>query len=127
VNINDALGPVPYYIWIALAYQLGLAVAITVSGRMMDIWGRRWIMVTGNILGVVGCIVSGTAHSVGVVIAGLAITGIGGGIQQQTNACVVELIPMKWRPQICGFTAFSVLVPGFFGTPIGTSSFPSFC
>jgi MFS family permease len=66
-----------------------LTVAITVSGRRMDIWGRRWIMVTGNILGVIGYIIRGTAYSVGVVIAGLAITGIGGGIQQQTNACVV--------------------------------------
>jgi MFS family permease len=33
---------------------------------------------------------------------------------------------MKWRPQICSFTAFSVLVPGFFGTPIGTYSPPYF-
>jgi MFS family permease len=91
VNINNALGPVPYYIWIALAYQLGLAVAITVSGRMMDIWGRRWIMVTGNILGVIGCIVSGTARSVGVVIAGLAITGIGGGFSSRLTRVSLNL------------------------------------
>jgi MFS family permease len=70
---------------------------ITVSGRLMDICGRRWIMIIGNLFGVIGCIVAGAANSVGVAITGISIIGCEAGIRQQASACLAGLVLNKYR------------------------------
>lgn len=98
------------------------AISVTVSGRMMDIFGRRHPMIAGNALCVIGCIVAGTAKTVGVVICGTTILALGCGPQLQATACIAELVPKKLRPVVTGVVAFSLFIPSVFGTPIGAFS-----
>ena len=37
----------PNIVWVALSYTLTSAVALTIIGRVSDIFGRRWIFVGG--------------------------------------------------------------------------------
>jgi hypothetical protein len=41
--------------------------------------GRRWFVIGGTLIVVVGDIVAATAHSIGAVIAGTTLAGIGQG------------------------------------------------
>ncbi|KAI9743989.1 MAG: hypothetical protein M1818_002723 [Claussenomyces sp. TS43310] len=116
--INKEVGPEPYYAWMSIAWSMACAIMVTVAGRLMDIFGRRYLMILGNAICVIGCIVAGTAHSVGVIICGLAILGAGTGFQLQATAAIAELVPKRLRPIVTGIVAFSLFVPGVFGTPI---------
>jgi MFS family permease len=59
--------------------------------------GRRWFLVGGNIICVVGHIVVGTATNANAVIAGMAIAGFGGANCQMAAFALSELLPNKWR------------------------------
>ncbi len=66
-------------------------------GANTDLLGRRWFLVGGNIICVVGHIVVGTAKSANAVIAGMAIAGFGGANCQMAAFSLSELLPNKWR------------------------------
>jgi MFS family permease len=44
--INADLGPDPRYTWITVSWQLGAAIIVSVGGRLSDIFGRRYFMLT---------------------------------------------------------------------------------
>jgi MFS family permease len=122
--INDDVSPVPYYIWISTAWTMTSAVSVTVAGRMMDIFGRRYLMIRENLICVIGCTVAATAKTVGVVICGTTILALGCGPQLQATAYIAEFVPKKLRPVVTGVVAFSLFVPSVFGTPIGRDLHP---
>ena len=45
-QIDAAIGPGPV-IWLALVFTLGLAIGLTLVGRLTDIFGRRWFFISG--------------------------------------------------------------------------------
>ncbi|KAB5540566.1 fungal trichothecene efflux pump [Coniochaeta sp. 2T2.1] len=96
-NINADIGPDPNIVWVALSYTLTSAVALTIIGRVSDIFGRRWIFVGGAVLGVIGSIVCATAQSVNALIGGTTIIGIAAATQLSYYYVMGELVPMKYR------------------------------
>jgi MFS family permease len=63
-----------------------------------DLFGRRWFLIGGNIFVVVGALLAGTAKSFPQFLAGMAISGFGGGNCQMATFAAPELLPNKWRP-----------------------------
>ncbi|KAJ5246552.1 acyl-CoA dehydrogenase [Penicillium chermesinum] len=59
-QIAAELGDVTKGTWITAVYNLGAVVAFLVCGPNSDLFGRRWFIVFGNILVVVGGIVGGS-------------------------------------------------------------------
>jgi len=116
--INEDLGPKDYYVWIPVVWPLAFAATMTTDGRLGDLFGRRWLMIGGNVLAVVACIIGGTAKSIAVVILAVGLLGIAGAIQQTASASVAELVPRKYRPQATSSVAGSGIVGGSFGIPI---------
>ncbi|EXJ89151.1 hypothetical protein A1O3_02215 [Capronia epimyces CBS 606.96] len=116
--INQDLGPKPYYFWMATIWPLTFSATVTICGRFEDIFGRRYIMIFGNILGIVACIIGGTATSIGVVILAIGLNGVASAIQQTASACVSELAPRKYRPQVASSVVGAAIVGGAFGNPI---------
>ncbi|CAI6337453.1 unnamed protein product [Periconia digitata] len=45
--INAELEPDPRYPWITVSWNVGAAIIVTVGGRLADIFGRRWFLLTG--------------------------------------------------------------------------------
>ena len=117
--INQDLGPKTYYVWMAIVWPLTFSATMAISGRLGDIFGRRWIMIGGNVLCCVASIIGGTAKSVGVVILAIGLSGIAGAIQQTASACAGELVPRKYRPMAAAAVAGSGIISGGFGIPIG--------
>jgi MFS family permease len=52
--INADIGPSTQATWIATAWTLSGAVTQTITGRCSDIFGRRYMILSGNILSLVG-------------------------------------------------------------------------
>lgn len=68
-----------------------------ICGANSDLFGRRWFIIGGNILVVIGCIVGGTAKSTKAIIAGMSLAGFGTGNTQLAAFALPELLPNKWR------------------------------
>ncbi|KIW86160.1 hypothetical protein Z517_01555 [Fonsecaea pedrosoi CBS 271.37] len=95
--INADLGPDSNYIWITVSWNLCAAVLVTTSGRIADIFGRRWFLITGACIGVIGAIVGATAKNIPTMIASGILFGIGGGFQEMCFSAVQELVPNRQR------------------------------
>jgi len=105
-------------VWVSLVWVLTVALTYALVGRLSDILGRRWFFLGGNILGLIGAIISGTAHRISVLIGGSALLGIAGAVQLSFPIVLGELVPTKHRPYAnaamwaCGlpFTAFGPVI-----------------
>jgi MFS family permease len=95
--INEDLGPDARITWVTVSWQLGASVVVSVGGRLSDIFGRRYFMLTGACLGMVACIVGATGQSVEQMIASGVIFGIASGFQEMAFACIQEILPNKHR------------------------------
>lgn len=74
--INNDIGPDPRYTWIALVYNVALAIFLAPLGRLSDIFGRRYFFIGGGVIGIVGSIVCATAKTIPVLIGGNVLLGI---------------------------------------------------
>jgi MFS family permease len=79
------------------AYTTGCALGFIFAGANSDIFGRRLFLLAGNVFACLGFVVSATASGSQQLIAGLAITGFGGGFCQMAMCSIPELLPNKFR------------------------------
>ena len=73
--INADIGPNERYVWIFLVYTVTLSVLSLIIGRLSDIFGHRYFMIGGSVLGCMGSISCATSHSVPVLIGGNMLLG----------------------------------------------------
>ncbi|KAJ6019441.1 hypothetical protein N7522_001508 [Penicillium canescens] len=100
--INADLGPDPNYSMISTVFTLISGVAILLVGRLGDIFGRRYFLIGGQLLGLIGAIVCATAKNVPTVIGGSALCGLAASVQLTFTFVIAELVPNKLRPMING-------------------------
>lgn len=96
-EINLSVGPDPNYSWVTISWTLAASITVSVSGRLSDIFGRRYFMLVGALIALIGCIVGATGHSITQMIASGVILGTGSGIQEMSYACIQEIVPNSWR------------------------------
>jgi MFS family permease len=64
------------FTWVASAYTLSSAACIPISGNMAQIFGRRPVLLVGIILFAAGSAISGSAPTMGALIAGRGQPGV---------------------------------------------------
>ncbi|KAH7088006.1 fungal trichothecene efflux pump [Paraphoma chrysanthemicola] len=117
-TINKDIGPDPNYVWIGLVNTLMLAIGYTIVGRVTDLCGRRYFIIGGNAVGVIGTIISATAKSIPILIGGNVLMGLAASTQTSTPALLGELLPMKHRFAITGLFFTIFVLPNTFGAAI---------
>jgi EmrB/QacA subfamily drug resistance transporter len=92
--------------WIQNAYLLALTAAVITAGRLGDIRGRRLVFVIGMVAFAVGSVLSGSADSEGILIAGRVVQGIGGAaLLSLSLALTAHAFPAEQQARALGIWA----------------------
>jgi MFS family permease len=79
-------------------------------GSLSDLFGRRYVALSGATLLIIGNIVTSTAHTMNTFIAGMAIAGAGAGINELTSLAVAsELAPTRKRGLYVSVLIFTIV------------------
>lgn len=104
------------YTWIGSAYLLANAAAAPSWGKLSDIFGRKPVLLTAVGVFWVGSLLCGVSVSMGMLIAGRAIQGIGGGGSLiLVNICISDLFSVRKRGVYLGFVGLVWALAGGFG------------
>ncbi|RAK94022.1 siderophore iron transporter [Aspergillus costaricaensis CBS 115574] len=120
--INADLGPDPSYSLISTVFTLISGVGLLLVGRLGDLFGRRYILIGGQLLGLIGAIVCATAKTVPTVIGGSVLCGLAAAVQLTFSFVIAELVPNRARPVVNAgifittlpFSAFGSLIADLF-------------
>jgi MFS family permease len=75
VQLSEEIGGATIDFWIPSGWGAAAAVGFSVAGRVSDIFGRRYVILFGQVLTIVGGIVACTADTMNQLIAGEVILG----------------------------------------------------
>lgn len=117
-----------HYSWVVTAYLLTSTTAVPIFGKLSDIFGRKWIYISGIIVFLFGSILCGAAHSMTQLILFRGLQGIGGGIMAANAFAIIgDIFPPAKRGKWQGITSSvfglsSVVGPALGGWITDTSS-----
>lgn len=81
----------------ASSYLLANAACIPLWGKISDIWGRKPIILIGNVIFLVGSLVCALAKDLTMMLAGRAVQGVGGGgLIILSNIVVTDLFSVRY-------------------------------
>ncbi|KAF2801809.1 MFS general substrate transporter [Mytilinidion resinicola] len=91
------LGQVELSAWVVPCITTCATISILIFGANSDLFGRRYFLLSANLVTAVGYIVCACAHNTSMLIAGLSLNGFGSGMAGVALIAVPELIPNKYR------------------------------
>lgn len=104
------------YTWIGSAFLLANAAAAPSWGKLSDIFGRKPVLLAAVAVFWVGSLVCGLSVNMGMLIAGRAVQGVGGGgTLILVNICISDLFSVRKRGVYLGFVGLTWAVAGGFG------------
>lgn len=108
------------YTWVGSAYLLANAASVPLWGKLSDIWGRKPMLMLANIVFMAGSLVAAVSNSIGLLIGGRVIQGIGGGgLIILVNICIADLFSMRDRPKYYGIVGMVWAMASGVGPVIG--------
>ncbi|KAJ2993409.1 hypothetical protein NUW58_g1852 [Xylaria curta] len=124
-SIIHDLGSSQGYVWIANSYLLTTTAFTPIFGQTADIFGRNALTLFSIIIFAVGSAIAGPAPTLGALIVGRAVQGIGcAGLNTMVEMVVCDLVPLRERGKFMGFifgiyaisTTIGPIVGGAFAT-----------
>src|SRR5438477_9472606 len=114
-RIIGALQGFDRYTWAVTAYTLASTTMIPIVGKLSDQFGRKWFLVVGTALFLLGSVLAGASQSMDQLIAFRALQGLGAGIGIALILTVVgDIFPpaerAKWQSIFGIVYGFSNLV-----------------
>jgi MFS family permease len=76
--------------WIFSVYTIAVSTSLLITGRLSDIFGRRWFIIGGNFCNCLGAIIAAVAQDIPTVIVGMMFIGLGGAVQLSFPAIIGE-------------------------------------
>jgi EmrB/QacA subfamily drug resistance transporter len=87
-----------YMAWVVSAYLLSSTASTPIYGKLSDLYGRRPLFVAAIAIFFVGSVICGFAQTMGELIAGRAIQGLGGGgLISLAQTIIADLVPPRER------------------------------
>lgn len=113
---EDDLGDLYLYGWAFSAFLLMSLVGIAFAGDRSDIGGPAYPFAAGLVLFGIGLLVGGLAPSMGVLVAGRAVQGLGAGAIPAVSYVVIgRAYPEALRARMLALYATAWVVPGLVG------------
>ncbi|ORY17850.1 trichothecene efflux pump [Clohesyomyces aquaticus] len=113
--INADIGPSTNLNWVATIWTIGSGIGFLLCGRLSDIFGRKWMVMGTTFLGLVGCIVGGTAKNINTLIGANLMNGLAAAGQLSFGIVLGELVPNKQRGPVLTLVFVSSLPFAVFG------------
>lgn len=116
-TIVGDLGGVDHMQWVTTAYILASTIMMPIYGKLGDLFGRKYLFIIALSIFIVGSATCGIAFSMGGLIVGRAIEGLGGGgLIILAQATIADIIPPRQRGKYMGlmgsvFAASTVIGP----------------
>ena len=108
------------YVWVMTAYLLGSTVFLPITGRLSDQFGRKPFVLGGIVLFLAGAALSGTAATMGELIAFRAVQGIAAGIGiTLVFAVIADMFAPRERAKWIGFFGAIYGFASFAGPTVG--------
>ncbi|GAA1991865.1 MDR family MFS transporter [Isoptericola halotolerans] len=106
--------------WLFSTYLLAQAVGTPLAGRLADVLGRRRMMLGGVALFFLGSVVCGAAPSMGVLIAGRVLQGLGAGAVMPTSLTIAaDIYTLEERARTQGYLASVWAISSVVGPTLG--------
>jgi EmrB/QacA subfamily drug resistance transporter len=106
--------------WVIIAYLLSSTLVSPLYGKLSDIHGRRAMMLVALGLFIAGSVLSAAAPTMGLLIAGRTLQGIGGGgIVPLTQTTIADMITPRERGRYQAYMGTSWIVAGVAGPALG--------
>ena len=119
-KIIGSLNGFDRYTWVVTAYLLASTTVIPVIGKVSDLYGRKWFLLTGVVLFLLGSALSGAAQTMNQLIAFRALQGLGAGTGiALVFTAVGDIFPPKERARWQGIFAAVYGFSSVFGPTIG--------
>jgi MFS family permease len=109
------------YSWVVTAYILASMTMIPIVGKLSDLFGRKWFLLAGTLLFLLGSALAGASQTMNQLIAFRGLQGLGAGIGMALIATVMaDLFPPAERAKWMGlfgavYGISSLLGPTFGG------------
>jgi EmrB/QacA subfamily drug resistance transporter len=108
------------YSWVVTAYILATMTMIPLVGKLSDQFGRKWFLLSGTTLFLLGSILAGASQSMNQLIIFRAVQGLGSGIGMALVATVVgDLFPPDQRAKWSGLFGLVYGVSSLLGPTVG--------
>ena len=105
-RIVSDLGGLDHLSWVVTAYLLTSTASMPLWGKISDLYGRRPMFQAAIVVFLVGSLVAGAAGSMGVLIGGRAVQGLGaGGLIAMALTTIGDVIPPRERGRYQGYFA----------------------
>jgi len=114
------LGGFSHYTWLATAYMIASTVALPITGKLTDMYGRKWFYIAGIIVFMVGSMLCGQARTMTMLIAFRGFQGIGAGMMMANSFAIIgDLFPPAVRGKYQGIMSSTFAVSSVIGPTLG--------
>jgi EmrB/QacA subfamily drug resistance transporter len=104
------LGGFAHYTWVASAYIIASTITVPITGKLTDMYGRKWFYVAGLAIFMTGSLLCGLSQTMTQLILFRGFQGIGAGVMMANAFIVVgDLFPPAERGKYQG------MMTGVFG------------
>ncbi|GAA1590229.1 MFS transporter [Leucobacter aridicollis] len=107
--------------WVITATLLAAAVAVPISGRLGDLFGKRRMLLVLSVPLIVGALICAVAPTVQVMIAGRALQGFGSGMVPLGIAMLRDLVPPQRLSSAIATVSATLGVGGAIGLPVSAA------
>jgi EmrB/QacA subfamily drug resistance transporter len=108
------------FTWVVTSYMITSTVTIPIVAKLSDMYGRKWFLVGGIIIFLVGSAICGTSQTMDQLIAYRAIQGVGAGaIMALAFTILGDLFPPSERGKYAGIMAGVFGLSSIIGPTLG--------
>ena len=114
------LGGFDRYAWASSAYLLAATISAPIAGRLADLFGRKFLLILGLSIFMLGSLLAGMSGSMTQLIAFRGVQGLGGGIiVVSCFVAIIDLFPPEKRGRFQGLAALVFVMAAVIGPPLG--------